>query len=315
MSTQLTRTVTRKSDEWLQTHRATIGGSNAAAAVGLHPFKTPTALYYEMVLGQTEDLESNPDALRGTLLEPIARERLRTVLGMNIIEHDQNDFIRHTRYHWAHALPDGWIVFEGERIPVELKVPHPRNWEKLDVEVPDYIQAQAVHNAAVCIVPALMLCCLNPVTMEIYRQLYEPKQDATDALMEAEERFYDQYIIPRIAPPPQTHEDLMLLFPRHVDGKRVVATAEIEEAWGELLAVRETAKHAEERKEDLSFVIKNFMCDAENLIGSQANVIATWKSHLRSAFDGTRFKEAHPELWAAYAEDRPQRTFLVKLPK
>ncbi len=310
MSTNLS-----KSTEWLATHRATIGGSNAAAAVGLHPYKTPTALYYEMVLGQAEDLESNPDALRGTLLEPIARERLRTVLGIQIIEHDQNDFIRNKKYPFAHCLPDGWIVFEGERIPIELKVPHPRNWRRLDVEVPDYIQAQGVHNAAVCVAPALMLCCLNPVTMEIYRQLYEPSQDAIDALMEAEERFCDQYIIPRIAPPPQTHDDLKLLFPRHIDGKRITATEDIEIAWNELIAVGATAKHAEERKKDLSFVIKNFLEDGETLVSEGGKILATYKSHLETRIDTNKLKADMPEIYRQFASEKPVRTFLVKKPR
>lgn len=310
MSTNLS-----KSTEWLATHRATIGGSNAAAAVGLHPYKTAVGLYYEMVLGQADDLESNPDALRGMLLEPIARERLRTVLGIQIIEHDQDVFVYNSKYQFAHSLPDGWIVFEGERIPIELKVPSPRNWELLDLEVPAYIQAQAVHNAAVCAAPALMLCCLNPVTMEIYRQLYEPSQSATDALMEAEERFYDQYIIPRIAPPPQTHEDLKLRWQEHAPGKRITATEDIEEAWGELIAVRATAKHAEVRKEELSLRIKTFMEDNEMLVDQYGQVIATWKSHPQAALDTKLLKEARPEVWAEFSKDRPIRTFLVKKPK
>ena len=309
MSTNL-----KKSTEWLEIHRATIGGSNAAAAVGLG-YRTPLALYYEMVLGQAEDLETNPDVLRGILLEPVARQRLSDVLGMEIIEHDQDDFIRNTRYPWAHCLPDGWIIFNGERIPVEIKVPSPENWRRLDIEIPDPIQCQCVHNNAVLATPALMLACMNPVTMEIYRQLYEPKQDAIDALMEAEHSYYDQYIIPRIPPEPRTAEDLKLRWPEHVAGKRVMATEEIEEAWSELLAVRTTAKHAEGRKEDLSFSLKSFMEDAEILMDQYGKVIATYRSHSQTALDSKRLKEARPEIWAEFTGDKPIRTFLVKKPK
>ena len=305
----------RKTDSWLATHRATIGGSNAAAAVGLHPYKTPVALYYEMVLGQAEDLETNPDALRGILLEPIARQRLSDVLGLDVIPHPQDDFIHSTKYHWAHVLPDGFIVFEGENIPIELKVPSPENWHRLDAEIPDYIQCQCVHNAAVLAAPALMLACLNPVTMEIYRQLYEPKEDATNALMDAEQRYYDQYVVPRIPPPPQTHDDCKLRWQEHMPGKRLVATDEIEAAWSELVAVRATAKHAEERKEDLILIIKTALEDSEMLVDKWGNVLTTWKSHLQTALDSKRLKAARPEVWAEFSADKPIRTFLVKQPK
>ena len=310
MSTNL-----RKTPEWLATHRATIGGSNAAAAVGMHPYKTPVSLYYEMVMGQADDLETNPDALRGILLEPVARQRLSDVLGMDIIEHNQNDFIRNERYPWAHCLPDGWIVFEGERIPIEIKVPTPENWRRLDVAIADYIQCQSVHNSAVIESPALMLACLNPVTMEIYRQLYEPHQIAIDTLMESEQSFYDMYIIPRIPPPPQTLNDLKLRWPEALAGSRAYATAEIEHDMHALVGAKLQEKEAKATIEDISLRVKTFMEESEALVSEGGRVLATWKSHIVNALETKRFKEERPEVWAEYSADKPIRTFLVKKPK
>ncbi len=304
-----------RSPEWLAQHRKTIGGSNAAAAVGLHQFKTPLALYYEMVLGQAEDLETNPDALRGILLESVARERLARVLDVEIEPHDQNDFIRCTTFHWAHALPDGWVKREGVGIPLEIKVPTPENFRKLDEAIPDYIACQCIHNCAVLGAPALLLACLNPVTMQVHQQLHEPVPSAVEALMEAEERLWTGHIVPRIPPPPRTEEDLKLRWAEHSPGKRVQATEEIEIAWSELLAVMATAKHAEGRKEELRFTIKNFMEDGEILMSESGTILATYRSHIETKLDSKLLKADAPDIWDRFAREKHVRVFLPKTPK
>lgn len=302
----------RKSDAWLKQHRSRIGGSNAAAAVGLSPWKTPAALYYEITEGRVEDLENNPDILRGIWLEPICRQRLADDLGMQIIEHDQDVDIRNDKFPWAGATPDGFITFGGAKIPIELKVPRSRNWEKLAEEIPYAIQAQCVHNAAVLGAPAIMLAAMCPETLAIYRHLYEPAQIAIDALMEAEANFWNHHIVPRIPPPPINTDDLKLRWPEHAPGKHLVATEEIEQACIELAAVGEMSKNADERKRDLGFLIKNFLGDAESLVSGSGRVLASWRSHQVSTLDTKRLKDERPEIWNDFCKEKAQRTFLLK---
>ena len=305
--------VTRKSDAWIATHRATIGGSNAAAAVGINPYKSPASLFYEMVNGTAQDLSTNPDVLRGLLLEPVARQRLSEVFNLDVIEHDQNEFIRNEKYPHSHALPDGWILWDGERIPLEIKVPAPRNWERLDIEIPDHIQCQAIHNAAVIGAPALLLVCLNPVSMEIYRNIFEAVPDAVDALMEGEERFWNEHIVPRIPPEPRSHEDLKLRWPQHEDGKRIKTTPEIEAAHSWMMKYRREAKEANDQAEKMSFEIRAFMADCEALIDDDTGrVLATYKSSTRSTLDAKRLKIEAPVIYSSYLKSAPVRVFLPK---
>ena len=310
-STTLART-----PDWKTQWRAKIGGGRSAAAAGIHEYMTPLELYMSMVEGVDINPETKPDMLRGLLLEPVALARLRMLYAdLEFSPHNPDEFIYSDKYPCSSDLPDGWVMFAGTRIPVQVKVPTPRNWEKLDESVPDYIQCNCIHSVAMNESPAILLACLNPVTMEIHRQLYEREQDAIDALMEAEERFYNQYIVPRVAPPPRTHNDLKLLWPEHAPSKRVQATDEIESAWGELLAVRTTATHAEECKANLSLAIKTYMEDAEVLIDESGRVLATYKSHPETDIDSKRLKSERPEVWAEFARERPVRVFLPKKPK
>ncbi|CAN5817711.1 hypothetical protein BH20PSE1_BH20PSE1_01530 [soil metagenome] len=301
-----------KSPEWLAEHRRTIGGSNAAAAVGLSQYKSQLSLFYEMVNGTAPDLSTNPDVLRGLLLEPVARQRLSQVLGVDVIDHDQDLFLRNEKYPWSHALPDGFVLWEGERIPIEIKVPAPRNWELLETEVPDYIQCQAVHNCAVIGAPALLLVCLNSTTMEIFRQIYEAVPSAIDALMEAEESFWNSYIVPRIPPDPVTHDDLRLRWPNHTKGKVSVATDDISHAHAKLRGLKEDAKHLGKDIDELSFEIKAHMEDSEILESAEGACLATYKSHVKETLDAKRLKAEAPVIYNNYVAAKPVRVFLPK---
>jgi len=304
--------VTRKSDTWIATQRATIGGSNAAAAVGLNAYKSPTSLFYEMVNGTAQDLSTNPDVLRGLLLEPVARQRLSQVLSVDVIDHDQDLFLRNEKYPWSHALPDGFVLWEGERIPIEIKVPNPVNWNKLDESVPDYILCQAVHNCTVIGAPALLLAALNPVTMEIYRNIYTPEPDAVAALMEAEEKFWNNYIVPRIPPDPVTHDDLRLRWPNHTKGKVSVATDDISHAHAKLRGLKEDAKHLAKNIDELSFEIKAHMEDSEILESAEGACLATYKSHVKETLDAKRLLAEAPVIHANYTKKQAVRMFLLK---
>ena len=60
--------------EWLQVRRSGIGGSDAAAALGLSPWKSPLELWEEKAMGKTQPRQENDAMIFGRLLEPIVRE-------------------------------------------------------------------------------------------------------------------------------------------------------------------------------------------------------------------------------------------------
>lgn len=305
-----------RTPEWKSSWRSRIGGGRSAAAAGIHEYMTPLELYMSMVEGVEIDPEQKPDMLRGLLLEPVALQRLQMLYSnLDFQPHDQSVFIHNPRYPWASDLPDGWVAFDGQTIPVQIKVPSPRNWEKLDESVPDYIQCNCVHSAAMNNAPAILLACLNPVTMEIYRQVYEPKPEAIDALMESESAFMEHHIIPRIPPPPQTLGDLKLRWPVHIDGKRVTATDDIAKAHEQLVELKAQNTHLDRLIADLNLDIKTFLEDGEILMSKSGKILATYRSHIQTALDGQALQAAKPDVWAEFAKDRPVRVFLPKKPK
>lgn len=305
--------IEKKSPEWLAQWRSRIGGGRAAAAAGIHEYMTPLQLYESMTNGHDLDPESNENMLRGILMESVALERFRMQHpNIDIVAHDQNAFITNERYPFAQDLPDAWCTWDGTRVPIQVKVPTPRNWEKLDAEIPWYIQCNAVHSAVVNAAPICLLVCLHPVTMALYTQPFVPIPAAVDVLMQAEENFFNYHIVPRIPPEPRSHDDLKLRWPNHMAGKRVTATPEVLNAHQELMPLKVQAKQLAERIDDLSLSLKIQMADAEILEDTNGRVLATYRSHEKEALDMKKLKEDAPIVFSAYLKKSHVRTFLPK---
>lgn len=109
-------------EEWLSTRNG-IGGSDAAAVIGLNPWKTNQQLFLEKT-GQAEphDIGDNPAVEYGTKAEPLIRE-------LFILDHPEmrvayapNNIFRNSKYPFAHASLDGWMTDgDGRRGVLEIK--------------------------------------------------------------------------------------------------------------------------------------------------------------------------------------------------
>ena len=88
-----------------------IGGSGAAAAVGLSPWSPPIVLYQRLV-GELERDQGETDAmLWGKLLEDVIRRRYAEVIGVTVQVPPRSIF--HDEHDWRRATPDGLVVHPG----------------------------------------------------------------------------------------------------------------------------------------------------------------------------------------------------------
>jgi putative phage-type endonuclease len=99
----------------VQTFPLSIGGSQVAAALGVHPYKKPIDLWLELT-GATPPFEGNEFTRWGLLLEPAVRDHYRQ-------RHDAHLFVPGEpiyRDGWKRASPDG-IVTQPGHWGVEIK--------------------------------------------------------------------------------------------------------------------------------------------------------------------------------------------------
>jgi putative phage-type endonuclease len=90
-------------DTFLANRLTGIGGSDAAVALGLSPFRTALELYLEK-RGEIPPTEETETMLWGKLLEPVIRQRYSTLTGRTV---RVPPFMRHPKYEFVVAHPDG----------------------------------------------------------------------------------------------------------------------------------------------------------------------------------------------------------------
>ncbi|UIY60042.1 YqaJ viral recombinase family nuclease [Burkholderia cepacia] len=105
-------------EDWLEERLSGVGGSDAAAALGLSPYKTTYELWLEKTKQlAAEDLDEVERIQFGRLMEDIiAREYARRE-GVKVRR--RNQIVRHPKYPWMLANVDRLI--EGERRGLECK--------------------------------------------------------------------------------------------------------------------------------------------------------------------------------------------------
>ena len=100
-------------EDWLTCRRQGIGGSDAAAVLGISPFRTAVDLYYDKLNRCVEDDGANWVAMEmGTLLEDMVARIFEKKTGLKVYQ--RKCMFQHPDYPWMLAdldylveLPDG----------------------------------------------------------------------------------------------------------------------------------------------------------------------------------------------------------------
>lgn len=139
--------------EWLKS-RTRIGGSDAAAVIGLNPYKSNVDLWREKT-GQVtpEDISDLPYVKYGT----DAEKYLRDLFSLDFPEYEvwyyENNMFLNSKYPFAHASLDGWIVDQdGRKGVLEIKTTNilqSMQKEKWKGQIPDNYYIQVLHNMLV----------------------------------------------------------------------------------------------------------------------------------------------------------------------
>ena len=184
-----------KSTEWLIEHYRTIGSTGAGTVCGENPYMSRREYWQIMRAaheGRVVETAMNDDMRRGILTEPLHLQLLEEAAGKEVVQHDQDEFIYHPAYPWAHTLPDGWIDWEGKTVPVQLKCPRARNWNRLRLEgIKGFWLLGCQHSIAVTDSEMEYFSVLNPETMQLLHYPVERDDELIVQLMDIEQHFFD----------------------------------------------------------------------------------------------------------------------------
>lgn len=314
---KLVKTHDLSREDWLSVRRNGIGSSDAAAAVGLNPYKSQLALWMEKTgrddLFAPIDINDESTPLYwGTLLEPIvaAHYTKRTDNRVRRV----NAVLQHPDHPWMLANLDREVVGVPEVQILECKtagVQGSRLWKD---GVPEYVQLQVQHQLAVTGKRAADVAVLIG-GQEL--QIHRIKRDnlLIARLIQLEEVFWG-YVQSDVAPPADGSDSadraLRCLYPNDVGSTLDLSRdLEMSAVFSDLLAVRQQLETQAEREALLKQRIQQRMGDATKAVFETGNV--TW----RRSKDGTdldlpKLLIDHPEYQDTYAIPRPgSRRFLV----
>ena len=186
--------------EWLEGRKNTIGGSDAAAVLGMSPWVTNVGLW-EQKTGGAEQKEVRNDLVT---YGQEAEQYLRQLFSLDFPEvkvfYEENNLFLNDKFPWAHASLDGWLEDKiGRRGVLEIKTANPMSsiqLQKWRGRIPDYYYIQVLHEMAVydadfAIVKAQLKRVVNgDLLIEARHYSFERDEDEISYLMKQEEEFY-----------------------------------------------------------------------------------------------------------------------------
>lgn len=186
----------RDEAEWLEKRQGTIGGSDAAAVLGISPWKSNVDLWEELKgLRKPKDISDNPAVDFGKKAEEHIRELFKLANPVIQVEYEPCNMWLNDRYPWAHASLDGWLTdIDGRRGILEIKTgTYGYKWYQ---QIPDHYYAQVIHYMMVTeadfgVVTAFLQM---PGTQGSYRMLtYSVKRDQEqiEYLAKEEKEFFE----------------------------------------------------------------------------------------------------------------------------
>ncbi len=302
----ITKIKTANREEWLALRSKYIGGSDAAAVVGLNPWVSPYRLWAEKT-GKIPGFTGNLATEVGTYLEEFVAEKFSSETGKKIRRVNQS--FLNSRYPFAIANIDREIV--GENAGLEIKTTSELNLKRFKGgEYPKKYYAQCVHYLAVTGKQCWYLAVLIG-NREFKWFAIERDEDEIAALMEAEERMWK--LIQSNTPPAvdgtqATTDALETTYSgtsdENVDLYPYASVLEQYVSFGKQIS------ELEGMKRECANRIKEYMGEAKS--GECDYYRVSWNPSLKRTFNSKQFFKDHPEIEpAGYYRETNTRIFKV----
>ena len=135
---------------WLEARSHYIGGSDAAAVLGLNPYKSNLELWQEKTgLVVPEDISEKPYVKYGHAAEGYLREMFALDFPEYEVAYAENNIWLNDAFPVAHASLDGWLADQdGRKGILEIKTTNilqSMQKEKWDHRIPDNYYIQVLH--------------------------------------------------------------------------------------------------------------------------------------------------------------------------
>ncbi len=299
--------------EQLKARKEGIGGSDAAAILGISKWNTPLDVFLNKTNAEVEEQALTPAQEWGNRLEPVIIQKFQDATGLQC--KTSTETFKHKEYPFMLANIDAFIP--EENAVLEIKTANAWSAKDWALEggdnLPDYYLTQCAHYAEVMGVEKVYVGVLiGGSDFRVYNYNRTPRLQAV--IIEKENAFWHNHILKRVPPAPVTIEDSLKLWQFSNPDTTKVAGEEEEALVTELLMLKEQTKELEERYKDKSKILFAYLQDAESLVDRYGNKLATWKNQAYTRLDMERLKTECKDVYTKYLKQSQTRVFRTMKP-
>lgn len=275
-------------EQWLETRRGGIGGSDAAALLNRSPYTTPVGVYLSK-LGRDRNIMGD-DPLEdpifwGNALEDAVARAWSEVAGIPVWK--TGTYEHHDRP-WQRANPDR-LCADGVGLEVKTAgFAQRHHWdpEMVPGGVPFHYLCQVMHYMAVTGLPSFWVICLIAGQKLVVRRVDADEEDMA-CLTRIEERFWHEHVQARCPPLVQAAdaENMTALYPRPRPEAKVELPEHVVPKLARHKHLKTQLSRLEKEAKELEVAIKDAIGDA--VYGTvEGRKVVSWKPSSRVNRDG-----------------------------
>lgn len=303
---QSTKTMSR--EEWLEERRKGIGGSDAAAILGMNPYRSPLAVYMDK-LGLAPEIPDNEAIRQGRDLEQYVADRFCEATSKKVRR--VNRILQHPEYPWMLANIDRDVV--GEDAGLECKTTSPYNktpFDQGDVPAPYYWQCQ--HYMAVTGAKNWYLAILVHGkafhTFEISRN-----DEHINFLIEKCRSFWFDNVLAGVPPLPtgtDADDELVTMLPASHDPDDVADLQDLED---EIVLMQTLKGEADDLDKRIKAIRQRIIMRLDGAETGRTNRwTVTYKEQASRRLDTAQLRAEHPDIAEEYTKQTTSRVMRVK---
>ena len=299
-------------EEWLQLRKTGIGGSDAGTVCGVNPYSSSIKVFRDKTIDTTNNnySETNNEAIRiGHDLEQYVASRFSEATGLKVRR--SNYMYRSIEHPFMIADVDRLVV--GGDAGLECKTVSAYNADKwADGKTPLHYVMQCYHYMAITGKRIWYIAAVILGKEFVYRKL-EWDDKIISELIDAEEYFWNKYVLTGIMPPPDgssaCDEIILEYFNKAKKSTYIELVGFDDKLTRRENILRKISKLQEEQKQ-IEQEIKLYMRDNEYAYSNDFNI--SWCNVDSVQLDAKRIKAEQPGIYSKYAKASHCRRFEIK---
>ena len=294
-------------EEWLKLRKTGIGGSDAGAVCGVNPYSSAIKVFRDKTSNITD--EANSEAIRiGHDLEKYVADRFSEATSLKVRR--SNYMYRSIEHPFMIADIDRFVV--GEDAGLECKTVSAYNADKwANGKTPLHYVMQCYHYMAVTGKRTWYIAAVILGKEFVYRKI-DRDDEAVSALINTEERFWNNHILTKTMPSPDGSDacDEIISEYFHTAKKSKIELIGFDDKLNRRENILSQISKLQEEQKKIEQEIKLYMRDNEYAYNNDFNI--SWCNVDSVRLDTKRIKAELPGIYSKYAKSSHCRRFEIK---